>query len=121
MEEITPLHLQLPAAELPIRTKEEMKLEEFILGRIKIAFADQTEIRYEFFIPSAPDLAAVLPADDREPRLANMFFFLDAIPESGIAEPEYIPQDTVTGRIRTFPATTVTQSNPLALRAGFFR
>jgi len=91
VEEITPIHLQLPAAELPVRTEEEMKLEKLILGRIEKAFADQTEIGYIFFILSAPDLAAIPPADDCEPRLADMFFFLDAIPESGIAEPEYIP------------------------------
>lgn len=98
-----------------------MKPEKFMLGFIEKSFADQTKIGYIFLIPPAPNLAPFIPADDGETGMTDMFLFLDAIPESGIARPEYTSQNTVTGRIRAFPAATITQSNSMALHAGFFR
>jgi hypothetical protein len=91
MVEMTALHLQLPATKLPVRAEEVMKSEKFMLGFIQKALADQTKIGDILFIPSAPDLTPVLPADDREPRLADVFLFLDAKPESGVAGPKYTP------------------------------
>jgi hypothetical protein len=89
VEEGTPIQLQLPAAEPPVRAEKEMKPEEFMFGCIEKSLTNQTEIRDIFFIPPAPDLPPVRPSDDREPRNADVFFFFDTMPESGIAGSEY--------------------------------
>jgi hypothetical protein len=89
VEEAAAIHLHLPAAEPPVRAEKEMKPEKFMLEFIEKSLAYQTEIRDIFFIPPAPDLAPFIPGDDREPRMTDVLFFLDTIPKSGIASPEY--------------------------------
>jgi hypothetical protein len=121
VEEITPIHLQLPAAKPPVRAEEEMKPEEFILVILQSAPADKTKIGDIFFIPTTPNGASFGPSDNREASMTDMFFLFNTVPESGVAEPEDVSQDAVTGHFLAFSADAVAQSKPLALHAGFFR
>ena len=91
VKEVSAIHVQLPGTQLPVRAQKEMKPEKFMLGFIEKSLADQTEIRDIFFIPPAPDLAPFIPANDREPGMTDVFFFLDTIPKSCIAGSEYTP------------------------------
>ena len=98
-----------------------MKSEDPVLRLIEKTPTDETEIGDVFFIPAAPNLAPVPPADDGQTRLTDVFFLFDAVPESGIAEPEDFSQYTVARHFRAASGVAVAQSKSMALRAGFFR
>jgi hypothetical protein len=119
VKEAASIHLQLTAAEPPVRSQEEVEPEDFVFGFIQNAFGNQRKIRDVFLIPSAPDLTAIFAADEGQPSLADVLLLLYALPESGIAGSKDRPQDTAAGHIRPCLCAAA-QSNSLALHAVFF-
>jgi hypothetical protein len=65
-------------------------------------------------------MAAVMTGHHLEARMTHMRFFGDAISETGVTGSKNIPQYAVAGDIFTIP-TKLTQSNTVAVRAGFLR
>jgi hypothetical protein len=82
--------------------------------------ADKREIRDVFLILAAPAMAAVMASHHFETRMTHMRFFSDAISETGVTGSKNVPQYAVAGDIFTIP-TKLTQSNTVAVRAGFLR
>jgi len=121
MEENALVHLQLPAAQPPVRAQQEMKSKQFIFEFIEVSFAYETKISDIFFVFPAPNRASVSAAYDFEPHMAHVLLFLEAGSKSSIATPKYGPEYAITGRFRAFPACAAAQSKSLALRAGFLR
>jgi hypothetical protein len=119
VKEAAAIHLQLTAAQSPVRSQKEVEAEYLIFSLIENTFGNQREIRDVLLIPSPPDLTAILTPDDCQPGLAYVLFLLDALPESGIAGSKDRPQDAAAGYIRPCLCAAA-QSNSLALRAVLF-
>jgi hypothetical protein len=98
-----------------------MKAKDSIFKIIQIMLAYQAEIRDVFLVFATPNRAPILAADDFEPCMTHVLLLQQAGPESGITAPEYGPQDAVAGLFRAGPPCFATQSDSLALRAGFSR
>jgi hypothetical protein len=94
------VELELPTAEFPVGTQEEMKTKEFIFEFIQNPFTYQAKIGNIFLIFATPDRTALLAANDLEPHLAHAFLLLQTMSEPGIAGTKNSSENTVAGRFR---------------------
>jgi hypothetical protein len=120
VEENALVHLQLAAAQPPVRAQEEMKSKQFIFEFVEVSFAYQTKIGDIFFVFTTPNRASISAADDFEPHVAHVLLLLQTGSKSSVATPKYGPEYAITG-FRAFPACAAAQSKSLTLRAGFLR
>jgi hypothetical protein len=98
MKEVSAVHFELPGAELPIGTQEEVIPEEPMIFVIEHAPAYETEVGHVFFllpgIDATPARAgAEFPGNRSEGRLCG-----GAVPETAEAGPKNGPKDAIAWR-----------------------
>lgn len=55
VEKIAPVHLQFPAAQVPVRAQKEMVFENPVFVLRESAPADQDKVRHILFVLESPD------------------------------------------------------------------
>src|SRR5581483_3476783 len=97
VEEIAPVHIEAPAAELPIRAQKVMKLEDPVFLFVQHPPAYKTKIGNIFFVLPPPCHTPVFAADLFQTNRADVLLFQDALPEPGIACLKDSSQNAVAG------------------------
>jgi len=88
VEESSPVHVQVPAAQLPVRSQEIVEFENPVFFFVQHAPADQAKIRHIFFILSPPDNPPIFAADLFQTNRADVLLLRDALPEPRVAGAE---------------------------------
>jgi hypothetical protein len=114
MEEISTVHLELPAAELPVCPEKKVIPEDrmFVLGEHPLAH--QTEIGYVLLIFASPGPSSLPPGDHFERNPAQVFFFRGTVAKPRVAGAENGAKDAVAG-VHLLPVP-LPQSQAMALQ-----
>jgi hypothetical protein len=81
VKEIAAIHLEAAAAEAPIGSEKEVKLEDPEVGFVEIAFSQEVEISHVLFIFAAPHAVAFLAGAGLKSGAAKMFGLFGAFPK----------------------------------------
>ena len=88
MEKSAPIDLQLAAAQLPVRTEQEMILEHLVLPLGESPPAHQTEVSDELFVFQSPHGFALATRIRLQGHAADVLLLGGALPEPRVAGAE---------------------------------
>ena len=88
MKEVAPVKLEPAAAQLPVRTEEEVVIENTVFLRIEHAPGDKAEIGDVLFILAAPATGHVPPRGELQRHAAQVLLFSDTVTKPRVAGAE---------------------------------
>jgi hypothetical protein len=92
MEEGSAVHSQLPGTELPVRSQQEMKPENFVLKIAEHTTANQAKIGHIIFPLARVHAPSFFAATEFQGNAAGVRFMGNAIPETVVAGPKNGPE-----------------------------
>jgi hypothetical protein len=119
MEEVSSVHLQLTAAELPIRSQQVVESKDFVLEIVELTAADEAKVRHVLLSFERIDTVALRASAKFQSNCSNVPARQRALTKPVPASPKDGSQNAIAWRFR--PIAVETRAVAMAERARCFR